>query len=134
MPPLPEQATAEQVKGALNDKAENESGQSQAQQDGSRSSENYIVSQTNGTSLETFLPVKPQTSQHKFLAAGQKKSLSAGGSLFSETKDRRKFESHQRLPESIDEQENGNDTSHLPNVKVDVGSESDSSIENLFNV
>ena len=109
-------------------------GTSTTQQDGSVSSEDYILPQSNGTAMETFLPSKPQTSQHKFLAAGQKKSLSSGN-LFVE-KNESCNEENEDSAECTNDQISkgtGNDNTQVPNVKVDQGNETGDNID-LFNV
>lgn len=103
------------------------------------SSEDYIVPQTNGTAMEAVLPSKPQTSQHKFLAAGQKKPLTSGNVLAEKKEshndeNRRTFEPHEDCMNDQISKETGDDSTQLPDVKVDQGNQINSNIENLFNV
>ena len=70
---------------------------------------------------------KPQTSQHKFFAAGQKKSLSSSN-LLPEKKDSPECSSDQISKET------GDENTQLPDVKVDQGNQIDSNMDNLFNV
>ena len=121
--PPPEQITAEQNTEKPKDTTENDSEQSTTGQN--ESNEDYIVSHSNGTAMKTFLPSKPQTSQHKFLAAGQKKSLSSSN-LFAVKKGSPECSNDQVSRETGDE-------NTLPDVKVDQGNEIDN-MDNLFNV
>lgn len=123
-------------------------------QDETGLSEEYVVTHTNGTDMESVLPSKPQTSQHKFLAAGQKKSLSFSHSFgerkerrHEETQDRqtfgRNFECNEDSPEcmlndqisdTMGESKETGDSSQIPDVNIDQGKQLDTNIENLFNV
>lgn len=89
--------------------------------------------------MEAVLPSKPQTSQHKFLAAGQKKPLTSGNVLAEKKEshndeNRRTFEPHEDCMNDQISKETGDDSTQLPDVKVDQGNQINSNIENLFNV
>lgn len=122
--PPPEQVTAEEDTEKPKDTTENDSQQSSTEQN--KSNEDNIVSHSNGTAMKT-LRSKPQTSQHKFFAAGQKKSLSSSN-LLAEKKDSPECSSDQISKET------GDESTQLPDVKVDQGNQIDSNMDNLFNV
>ena len=134
-PPLsPRQETSEQ-----NTATDTPDGTQETRRDGSVSSGDYIFPEKNGTNMETFLPSKPQTHQHKFLAAGQQKSLSSGN-FFAGTKESDEEENRLTLVKDSDSmqdqilKETGNGSSKLPDVKIDQSNQTDDSMENLFNV
>ena len=120
-------------------------GTQQTGQNESVSSEEYLSPERNGTNMETFLPSKPQTSRHKFLAAGQQKSLSSGNVFERQESDEdenlstlvENCESHKDSAECMQDQiskETGNESIQLPDVKVDQRNQIDNNLDNLFNV
>ena len=134
--PTPEQISREQHDTS---KSKDSIEQPAIQQDGSVSSEDYIVPQSNGTAMETFLSGKPQTTQKKFLAAGLNKS--SGNSLAEKNGGNFNDENHRTVgtnfESGVDEQifqETGDNSAQLPDVRVDQGKNIDSNLENLFNV
>ncbi|XP_028405703.1 UV radiation resistance associated protein-like [Dendronephthya gigantea] len=142
--PPPEQEVRQDQKGTPESNTE----QLDPQQEESVSSDDYIVPQSdvNGTALKTLLPIKPQTNQHKFLAAGHKKSLSSGSS-FAQKRETPNNENPSACNENLGDfpecelqdttstpKETVVDTTHLPDVKVEHESQIDRNIENLFNV
>ena len=56
--------------------------------------EDYIVSHTNGPATEYLLPIKSQTTRHRFLSSGQKKTLS--NSVFGAKKEKIKVDDESR--------------------------------------
>lgn len=141
--PPPEQ----DPKQGRKDTPESDTERLETQEDGSLSSEDYIVPQSdvNTKALKTF-SIKPQTNQHKFLVAGLSKPLSSGNS-FAQKRETPNDENPRTCSQNLGDfsecelvdttsssKETGVDNTQLPDVKVDDGCQIDDNIENLFNV